>query len=85
MASSYSFDVTTSVDLQEVDNAVNQAQKEVSQRFDFKGALATIEFKRAESTVQLAQVHAGVQPYEVLPVGIVARSRLRSFRPNDLL
>jgi uncharacterized protein YajQ (UPF0234 family) len=54
MASTYSFDVTTSVDLQEVDNAVNQAQKEVSQRFDFKGALATIEFKRAESTVQLA-------------------------------
>jgi uncharacterized protein YajQ (UPF0234 family) len=54
MASTYSFDVTTSVDLQEVDNAVNQAQKEVSQRFDFKGPLATIEFKRAESTVQLA-------------------------------
>jgi uncharacterized protein YajQ (UPF0234 family) len=54
MASTYSFDVTTGVDLQEVDNAVNQAQKEVAQRFDFKGALATIEFKRADSTVQLA-------------------------------
>ncbi|MCC6242307.1 MAG: YajQ family cyclic di-GMP-binding protein [Gemmatimonadaceae bacterium] len=54
MASTYSFDVTTTVDLQEVDNAVNQAQKEVAQRFDFKGALVTIEFKRADSLVQLA-------------------------------
>ncbi len=54
MASTYSFDVTTSVDLQEVDNAVNQAQKEVAQRFDFKGALVTIEFKRSDSLVQLA-------------------------------
>lgn len=54
MASSYSFDVTTSVDLQEVDNAVNQAQKEVAQRFDFKGALVEIEFSRSESNVKLA-------------------------------
>ncbi len=53
MAAAYSFDVTTGVDLQEVDNAVNQAQKEVSQRFDFKGAHAVIEFKRGESIVQL--------------------------------
>jgi hypothetical protein len=54
MPSSASFDVTTSVDLQEVDNAVNQAQKEVAQRFDFKGALATIEFSRSENLVKLA-------------------------------
>ncbi len=54
MASTYSFDVTTSVDLQEVDNAVNQAQKEITQRFDFKGALVEIEFKRADSIVNLA-------------------------------
>ena len=54
MASTFSFDVTTSVDLQEVDNAVNQAQKEVAQRYDFKGALVTIEFKRSDSLVQLA-------------------------------
>ena len=48
-----SFDVTTGVDLQEVDNAVNQAQKEVAQRFDFKGATAEIEFKRAEGILIL--------------------------------
>ncbi|OYV72837.1 MAG: YajQ family cyclic di-GMP-binding protein, partial [Gemmatimonadetes bacterium 21-71-4] len=37
MATTSSFDVTTGVDLQEVDNAVNQAQKEIAQRYDFKG------------------------------------------------
>jgi uncharacterized protein YajQ (UPF0234 family) len=48
-----SFDVTTSVDLQEVDNAVNQAQKEIAQRYDFKGTVATIDFKRNEGTIDL--------------------------------
>jgi cyclic-di-GMP-binding protein len=53
MAQTSSFDVTTGVDLQEVDNAVNQAQKEVAQRYDFKGSKATIEFKRAEAMLVL--------------------------------
>ena len=48
-----SFDITTSVDLQEVDNAVNQAKKEVAQRYDFKGAKIEIEFKRAEGLIAL--------------------------------
>ena len=48
-----SFDVTTGVDLQEVDNAVNQAQKEIAQRYDFKGSSAAIEFKRAEALLEL--------------------------------
>ncbi len=38
MASNYSFDVVSEVDMQEVDNAVNQALKEISQRYDFKGS-----------------------------------------------
>ena len=53
MAASSSFDVTTGVDLQEVDNAVNQAQKEIGQRYDFKGSKSTIEFKRAEDLLVL--------------------------------
>ena len=53
MAQTFSFDVTTGVDLQEVDNAVNQAQKEIAQRYDFKGAKASIEFKRAEAQLLL--------------------------------
>ena len=53
MAQQNSFDVTTGVDLQEVDNAVNQAQKEIAQRYDFKGSKASIEFKRAEGILNL--------------------------------
>ena len=53
MAQSSSFDVTTGVDMQEVDNAVNQAQKEIAQRYDFKGANVQIDFKRAEEQIVL--------------------------------
>jgi uncharacterized protein YajQ (UPF0234 family) len=53
MAQQNSFDVTTGVELQEVDNAVNQAQKEIAQRYDFKGSKASIEFKRAENKLLL--------------------------------
>src|SRR6188768_3303991 len=48
-----SFDVTSTVDLQEVDNAVNQARKEIGQRYDFKGSKAAIDFKRAENVIEL--------------------------------
>lgn len=53
MAQTSSFDVTTGVDLQEVDNAVNQAQKEIGQRYDFKGSSASIEFKRNDELLTL--------------------------------
>ena len=53
MATTSSFDVTTGVDMQEVDNAVNQAQKEIAQRYDFKGANVQIDFKRAEEQIAL--------------------------------
>ena len=49
-----SFDITSTVDLQEVDNALNQARKEVAQRYDFKGAKASIEFDAKTSMLVLA-------------------------------
>jgi len=45
--------VTSTVDLQEVDNALNQARKEVVQRYDFKGSKADIVFNRTDSTITL--------------------------------
>jgi len=39
-----SFDVVASVDRQEVDNAVNQARKELTQRFDFKGTNTSLQW-----------------------------------------
>lgn len=53
MPAASSFDVTTGVDLQEVDNAIHQAQKEIAQRYDFKGSKASLEFSRATSTLIL--------------------------------
>ena len=53
MASQSSFDVTTGVDLQEVDNAVNQTQKEIAQRYDFKGSKASIDYRRADALLVL--------------------------------
>ena len=53
MASSFSFDVTTGVEMQEVDNAVNQAQKEIAQRYDFKATKVSLEFNRAQNMLVL--------------------------------
>ncbi|AJT41843.1 YajQ family cyclic di-GMP-binding protein [Psychromicrobium lacuslunae] len=44
MASDSTFDVVSKVDKQEVANALNQAQKEIAQRYDFKGVGAEIDF-----------------------------------------
>jgi uncharacterized protein YajQ (UPF0234 family) len=54
MASNSSFDVSTGADLQEVDNAVNQALKEIAQRYDFKGTHCTIEFDRDKAEIRLS-------------------------------
>jgi cyclic-di-GMP-binding protein len=53
MSNLASFDITSGVDLQEVDNAVHQARKEVAQRYDFKGSKASIDFSREENTITL--------------------------------
>ena len=53
MASNASFDISTGADLQEVDNAVNQATKEIAQRYDFKGSKCAIEFDRATAILNL--------------------------------
>lgn len=54
MAAACSFDVTSTVDLQEVDNALNQARKEVAQRYDFKGSTAEVAFDPKASTLTLS-------------------------------
>ncbi|MHA3772720.1 YajQ family cyclic di-GMP-binding protein [Verrucomicrobiota bacterium sgz303538] len=48
-----SFDIVSEVDTQEIDNAINQAHKELATRFDFKGSTATIEWKDKESKIEL--------------------------------
>jgi len=53
MADASSFDITSPVDFQEVDNALNQARKEIGQRYDFKGATAEIVLNATEKTLTL--------------------------------
>lgn len=49
-----SFDVVSKVDMQEVKNAVDQAQREIETRFDFKGSMSTIELDEKANTLALA-------------------------------
>lgn len=51
MAQDFSFDIVSKTDMQEVANAVQQAQKEMAQRFDFKGSKSTIELAADELTL----------------------------------
>src|SRR2546430_10993352 len=53
MAPTASFDISTGADLQEVDNAVNQATKEIIQRYDFKGSKASLTFDRPKALLVL--------------------------------
>lgn len=53
MAQQNSFDIVSEVNFQEVDNAVNQAQKEIGQRYDFKGSKTSIELNQKEKKLTL--------------------------------
>jgi uncharacterized protein YajQ (UPF0234 family) len=54
MADEHSFDVVSRVDMQEVSNAVQQAVKEISQRFDFKGSKSSIELNKEKAEIALS-------------------------------
>ena len=49
-----SYDIVSEVNSMEIENAVNQAKKELATRFDFKGSKAAIAFDRAKATLTLS-------------------------------
>lgn len=53
MAETFSFDVTSTVDMQEVKNAVDQTMKEISQRFDFKGSESRVTLKEKDHVLEV--------------------------------
>jgi uncharacterized protein YajQ (UPF0234 family) len=53
MAEEHTFDIACTVDLQEVLNAVNQAMKEIGQRFDFKGSKSNIELDKGKGELTI--------------------------------
>jgi uncharacterized protein YajQ (UPF0234 family) len=82
-----SFDVTSTVDLQEVDNAINQARKEVAQRYDFKGSPAAIEFDKDDSTMTLVAEDAFKmdQLWDVLQTRLIRRNvPVKNMKLGDL-
>ena len=65
-----SFDIVSEVDLQEVDNAINQARKEVEGRYDFKGSKAEIQWDKKE-IILVAE-----DEYKVEQMGSILQTKL---------
>lgn len=53
MAEEHSFDIVSKVDIQEVSNAIQQAMKEIGQRFDFKGSKSNIDLDKGKDQITL--------------------------------
>jgi uncharacterized protein YajQ (UPF0234 family) len=87
MAQLNSFDITSTIDLQEVDNALNQARKEIGQRYDFKGARADIDFNRGEHTITIvADDNFKMDAiWEILQARLVRRNvPVKNFKLGDI-
>lgn len=57
MASEHSFDVVSKVNLQEVRNAIQQAQKEIATRFDFRNSSAGVLFEESQGLLKVTADH----------------------------
>lgn len=53
MADTSSFDIVSEVNMQEVDNAINQARKEIAQRYDFKGSKSSVDLNQKEKNLTI--------------------------------
>ena len=74
MAKTESFDISTGVDLQEVDNAVNQAKQELANRYDFKGVLSELNLDRSAPKLT---IHTA-DDYKLESIWQVMEQRLRA-------
>ena len=77
MADSHAFDVVSEVDRQEVDNALNQAKKELAQRFDFKGTGTDISWTGDLSL----EIHSSAEARVQAALEVFKEVGSRRFRP----
>src|SRR3954468_9621478 len=77
-----SFDIVSEINLQEVDNAINQAQKEIGTRYDFKGSSAGVEFNRKEKELTLTADHE--PQLEAVRSVVMARMIKRGIDPKAM-
>ena len=80
-----SFDVVSKVDRQEVDNALNQAAKELSQRFDFRGTGTSISWAGEEAvTIESETEERAVAAVEVFKEKLIKRNiSLKAFESGE--
>jgi len=72
-----SFDIVSEVDKQEIDNAINQAVKELATRFDFKGSSAKIDWDAKESKIKLsAEDGTRLKALQEIVVGKLAKRNI---------
>jgi len=84
MAQDISFDIVSKVDRQEVDNAVNQAAKEVRQRFDFKGTDTTVAWAGETVAIESSTEERAKAALDVLQSKLVRRQvDLRSVKAGE--
>jgi hypothetical protein len=88
VASNSSFDVTTGVDYMEVNNAVTQATKEITQRYDFKGLKVSFELDQKENKITLA----GPDEFKLKAMWDVLQSKLvrrqvplKNLKPGEMI
>jgi uncharacterized protein YajQ (UPF0234 family) len=81
MAAENSFDIVSTVDLQEVRNAVNQAEKEIANRYDLKKAAAVVRLEGEEMVLEAADDFSVQQALDVVQSKLVKRGvNLKSLR-----
>lgn len=84
MASDSTFDVVSKVDKQEVSNAMNQAQKEVAQRYDFRGVGAEIDFSGEKILVKASSEERAKAVLDVFQSKLAKRGiSLKSLDPGE--
>lgn len=87
MAQKYSFDVVSDVDFQEIDNALNQARKEIMQRYDLKDFNTTIDLSKTDKTILInSKDEYGVKAsVDIIQSKFIKRSiSLKVLKPNEI-
>src|SRR5947209_2511224 len=82
MPSDSSFDIVSEINLQEMDNAVNQAVKEIATRYDFKGTAASLAFDR--KTKELTMTADAEPQLEAVRKVLVEKMVKRSVDPKAM-
>ena len=86
MAQQHSFDIVSEIDLQEADNAVNQALKEINQRYDLKDSHTTIDLNKKEKllTINTKDDYSLKASYDILQTKFIRRSiSIKALKPKE--